>query len=351
MKWPGSRVFRNQGAESLYEQKTYHQIVLLALGMHLSYVVVFALTGFWLASAYNVGSSVFYLGMLWLVRRRRYKAAVLAIHVEVWLFVTLCTVLIGWDAGLAMFLLAVSSLVYVCPFEHRVIPYLLSVAGFLVCFFLKLYMDSRGCCYPPLNGPARFWLFAYNMLLSFGLVIYAAFSSQVSANVTRKALQDENESLSELANYDQLTGLLSRYSFLRKLKTAAPQRVVALGDIDDFKRVNDVFGHNCGDEILSAVAELLRKTLGGGVEICRWGGEEIVFLFPETGPEQAREKLESLRRTVEGHVFRCGEQDLRITMTFGMAWGGPEADAQSLIEAADRRMYRGKEQGKNRVVA
>ena len=335
----------------LYIKRAYRQIIMLALAAHLSYILIFWQLGNAVLAAYNVASVLFYGAMLKAVQKGYFRLTVNCIHVEVCIFVIVCTRNAGWETGISLYLIAMTSLTYFCPYEHKYIPYLFAVTELSLFLALKLYMDLVCPAYQAVPESVRLWLYLYNACACFTIIIYAAFSSKVSASVSRKELQDENRSLSELANYDQLTGLLSRHAFQEKLKALQGGLVVvALSDIDDFKKVNDVWGHICGDRVLRESAELIRRFLGGNVDVCRWGGEEFLFLFRDTDMKTAVEILNRLCKAIGEYPFYCEGTEFHITMTFGVSSGMAGISMDELVAMADRCMYEGKAGGKNRVV-
>lgn len=336
--------------EDRYVKGIYRRIIALALAAHVSYIVIFGVLGLWGLSAYNLGSALFYCAMLLAVQRGCYRTAVTCIHLEVCLFVTVCTLSAGWEIGLGLYLVALTSLTYFCPYEHKSIPYLF--AGLEIGIFLALKLYTRLTCPGFLGVPeaAGHWLYVYSACACFTVILYAAFSSKVSAAVGRQELQKENRSLSALANYDQLTGLLNRHAFLARAEKEQGGVTLALGDIDDFKRVNDTWGHTCGDRVLSETAELIRRRLGSEADICRWGGEEFVILFRALPQETVQKRVQELCDEVAGHTFHYCGAELKVTMTFGISPDAGRLTAEELIAMADRQMYEGKAGGKNRVV-
>lgn len=338
--------------ETAYVKQVYQRIICLAIVAHLSYVFIFAFLSFQWLSVYNIASSFFYLLMLWVIKKGHYRMAVILIHMEVSMFVSVCTVLAGWEIGVFLYLIAISALVYFCPFNHKYIPYLFSVAELLLFILLRFLTVDMTPYYSKLDTITNTFLFSYNAITCFAIILFAAFSSDISAAVSKKRLQDENKSLSRIANYDQLTGLLSRYSLLQKAEQYDKNKIVlAIGDIDDFKKINDSYGHNCGDYVLRHMAELVRTISGPHADICRWGGEEFVFLFHNMKMEEVQNIMKSVCKEVAAFQFLYGQYRLHITMTFGISEGNGEVDITKIIDKADEKMYQGKTNGKNQVVA
>ena len=200
------------------------------------------------------------------------------------------------------------------------------------------------------SASAYKWLYVYNASVSFGIILLAAFLSGVSAKVSRQELVTENQNLRSLINYDQLTGVLSRRSFEQLLQQTRSQSIyLVMGDIDDFKCINDTYGHLAGDYVLQSVARLMRSACEPVGEVCRFGGEEFLILLRLTEAEEAYERIEALRAQIAEHRFSYEGQALSVTMTFGLAACAPIDDAAEAIRRADEALYVGKSLGKNQV--
>jgi diguanylate cyclase (GGDEF)-like protein len=172
-------------------------------------------------------------------------------------------------------------------------------------------------------------------------------NADLHETVQRQAVTDE---LTGLSNVRQLHTTLDR-EVERSRRFSSPLGLVML-DIDDFKQVNDEFGHQQGDEVLSAVAKVLRQHSRDIDEPARYGGEELAVVLPETESEGAAQLAERMREAIEGlRIPRVdGTGDLTVTASFGVASVPVAAqDKGSLIAAADAALYRAKRAGKNRV--
>jgi two-component system, cell cycle response regulator len=162
----------------------------------------------------------------------------------------------------------------------------------------------------------------------------------------------------ELAVIDQLTGLYNRRYMTAQLtalmsrRGAQPMSALLL-DIDHFKKINDGYGHDVGDEVLREFAVRLANNVRAVDLACRFGGEEFVVLMPDTDMADAHHIAERIRRDVAGSPFRArgGKELLRVTISIGVAVAGPDDGADSLLKRADEAVYVAKAEGRNRVIA
>lgn len=156
---------------------------------------------------------------------------------------------------------------------------------------------------------------------------------------------------------DPLTGLKNRRGlhahYERRIATLRiyEKAAIIMCDIDHFKRVNDTYGHNAGDEVLKFVANLLQSSIRIDDGAFRWGGEEFILLLPHSTTPQAVELAERLRKSVEDSVISFEGTDIKITMSFGVGEINPELTTEENVEAVDAKLYYAKEHGRNRVVS
>lgn len=177
---------------------------------------------------------------------------------------------------------------------------------------------------------------------------------------TASALTEEQskKKLLHIATTDSLTQVWNRHHFLQEAgkEMARASRyhrpmVVVMLDIDRFKQINDMYGHQAGDEALAAFAEKCQETLRAVDLFGRLGGEEFAAILVETGAADAAEACERLRRAVAGIEIRRGGETLRFTVSIGYAEFCPGEDMDAVFGRADEALYRAKSGGRNRVVA
>lgn len=167
-----------------------------------------------------------------------------------------------------------------------------------------------------------------------------------------------NEKLRREASSDPLTGMLNRRGLRGELDAIAFKAreqgtsfVLAMGDIDFFKRVNDTYGHDAGDVVLQTVASKMMDMMRDKGIAARAGGEEFILAFRTGSAAQIYEWIDALRRDIENTTMRTGEHEIRVTMTFGIAVVGPYGEIHEAMEEADSKLYYGKNHGRNQVVS
>lgn len=159
-----------------------------------------------------------------------------------------------------------------------------------------------------------------------------------------------------LSAYDPLTNLFNRRAFMKvghqllveNAKHNPPVSFVMI-DIDHFKKINDTYGHQTGDQVLKHIADLLKNNCRHIDIIARWGGEEIVLLLPHTNKKQAIACTEHLRDTIEQSPLYIQGQAIRVTASFGIAVSERGDSFEQLYQYADQALYEAKHQGRNRI--
>lgn len=166
-----------------------------------------------------------------------------------------------------------------------------------------------------------------------------------------------NNKLRDMATTDELTGLANRreaWAQFSSLWSLAERHNTALSclmiDIDEFKNVNDFYGHKAGDIALQETSRLIKQVTRGGDVVCRIGGEEFLILCPHSNAKMAAILAERLRKAVESNVIRSKISELRFTVSIGVAERTPVmANPDHLLTIADKALYAAKNAGRNKV--
>ncbi len=186
----------------------------------------------------------------------------------------------------------------------------------------------------------------------FDIQIFITFTTIIAMSL-------ENMRLYKLATIDGLTGLFLRAFFVVRLEEEIARirrnggtLSVLLADIDNFKEINDIYGHQYGDMVLKGFASILETNIRNGVDIpCRYGGDEFTVLIIGAGRDDSLAVAERIRLQCESHVFSLHEDTRKITISAGLFIMDSEhiESSEQIIDRADSMLYRSKGLGKNRV--
>ncbi|MCL1478183.1 MULTISPECIES: GGDEF domain-containing protein [unclassified Marinobacter] len=196
------------------------------------------------------------------------------------------------------------------------------------------------------------FLFDPLVMIFVGMVVSGSLSQlRRSEFLTRQQLKS-------LASTDQLTGLLNRHAIHMSLEQLVARYArhghsfsLILGDLDKFKRVNDSYGHNVGDGVLIETASRLQDHVRAGDIVCRWGGEELLVVLPDTELDSALAVAEKLRCALGGVPMAVGGHSIEQTISFGVACYSNGEQIDTTIMRADSALYLAKQGGRNRVVS
>jgi two-component system cell cycle response regulator len=179
-----------------------------------------------------------------------------------------------------------------------------------------------------------------------------------------RSLKEANENIMIMSITDPLTKSYNRGYILERLPKEITRAIryeralsLVLCDIDHFKKVNDTYGHQSGDQVLIEFVDSIKQSIRQDLDwIARYGGEEFLIVLPETGPEGALSLAERLRNSISKRKFIFQEKAIRITSSFGIAGfdsatSDENISSESLINTADKYLYQCKLEGRNRVKA
>jgi diguanylate cyclase (GGDEF)-like protein len=192
-------------------------------------------------------------------------------------------------------------------------------------------------------------------ILNQNLYLKRAYQDMINVN---RELEKTNSELEKIAKYDYLSGLLSRMNLFavldieidRAIRTKSPLSGIMM-DIDNFKRINDNYGHQVGDEVIKDIGRKLMGELRKYDHAGRYGGEEFFIVLPNTDIEQALAMGERMRKELEKDPLRFDDYEIQITASLGIAQFREGETRESWINRADRAMYLAKEKGRNKVIS
>jgi len=183
--------------------------------------------------------------------------------------------------------------------------------------------------------------------------IFTRFCSHIALTLEKIRLFEEIRTLSR---HDGLTGVFNHAFIIGELaaeierskRYSSPFSIV-LFDVDDFKLVNDRYGHLAGDQVLKGITRRIKENLRSIDKVGRYGGEEFLVILPETSPDNAMVVADRLRASVANTVIEADNERIHVTVSGGLASYAPGRKEKDVIKEADDNLYRAKEKGKNRI--
>ena len=353
------------GEKTVSELDKYRFISVVLAFIHIALCICFYLYEYPILFIYNIFAVILYLVMGFrFTALREYALMYYCCYAEITFFSSFATLLAGWDWGFMIYLIALTPvsfyLAYSSPqFGHGIKKPFFFVSLSMAVFVITRILSTR---ITPLYTERIFdqhmtLMYSVNAIISFfALLLFSIlFTIEIRQNEIR--LEEQYSLLESVSSKDPLTGLFNRRSMDKYLITALEQSKgdglvfsVILGDIDDFKRVNDTYGHNIGDQVLIQVAKTISENASEGCRVCRWGGEEILIFIPEN-ETVTYEVAEKIRQSIEQIRVPFSADYVSVTMTFGIAEYSPGLPFNKLVSIADNRLYYGKRHGKNQVVS
>jgi diguanylate cyclase (GGDEF)-like protein len=280
------------------------------------------------------------------------------VYFEIFIHTIVATLLLGWELGFPFYNLALIPVsyyvAYTTPtFKRKLFsPTLLMGINMTLTIAACIINTAQGNMYNVNSSHFIVEVHIFNILIAFVFLLLFSLFFVIEISRTQAILVTKNRQLASLANFDPLTKLLNRRSiqpFFSNVLQSKEQFCIVISDIDDFKKVNDTYGHRCGDQVLMHVANLCRESLGTEDVLCRWGGEEFLFILG--GDEERCVMLtEKLRAAIAYTQFSFEKTTIRITMTFGIQQHVENQPIDDTIKLADDKLYEGKGKGKNKVV-
>ena len=271
--------------------------------------------------------------------------------------------MVGYIAGMMTILTGVftigSILAGLLLFERRIMFYS-TLPCLIVLYVTSILTVMHVLPYAPLYLPysmiveeTQSYFLLVNLFATtfIGTILVVLFNSFLDRWMDRERKQRH------LMTIDPLTQILNRRGIATQLEriyttnSNLDQPIsISLIDIDFFKKINDQYGHDCGDQVLVHIAKLLRLNIRENDHLGRYGGEEFIVVFENTNLTTAQSILERCRKAIEQHELAYDGQIIRITASFGLAHATLEnSDQQRLILATDQALYRAKETGRNKI--
>ena len=297
------------------------------------------------------------------IQKGHYRLIILLSCLEVWTFASVIEIMLGRETNYSFLVVATIPAVFYFAlswgiYKHKeLVSLFFSVASMLVYTGLYVYDIIQPKSLLPVKSYVEITFTAYNY--GVGFLVIVGFLMLLHWDMAQKTstLSNKNVELNDEATKDPLTGLFNRRFMNQDLEDKVEKlheegRIFGLiiCDIDNFKKVNDTFGHESGDDVLVNTARVLMSSLRENDVVCRWGGEEFLIAI-DGNKKVTMDVAERIRTMIEDMVVVSHGYSIKITMTFGVCESTPGLSVDKLVEIADQRLYKGKQNGKNQVVS
>ncbi|MCD7725989.1 MAG: GGDEF domain-containing protein [Clostridiales bacterium] len=308
---------------------------------------------------FNIFSVLIYLASTILIRREKFLQVYYITYSEIVIHSFVATICVGWQYGFAQYLIAMIPIgFYMCYTMNTqrrkmmiaIGSALFAVLAFLSCKLLSFYLEP---VYDLQRDTLELAMYIFNSVCTFLFLILFSLIFVFEIRQSNIKLRHQNAILDKLASTDPLTGLYNRRSmnvFLTQALESQSDFSIIMCDIDDFKKINDSYGHDFGDIVLKEIAQIILNQVKDSGYVCRWGGEEILILVASPTMEKVSRIAEDIRRNVANHVFPFESKWIRCTLTLGVASHASHETVEETITKADYNLYVGKRNGKNVVV-
>ncbi len=270
-------------------------------------------------------------------------------------YAIIATLNFGWSSGFYFLVLAVLPLTFLNIPPKKVVALLIGLmfGGAVIAMYISSLVYLPIIQLSPNSSTAVFFTNLLWCVISLAVIGYFF---EKGAAATEASLVLANKRLNNLASTDPVTNLANRRTMLSRI-TQEKIRLERTGevfslimiDIDNFKVVNDEYGHDAGDFVLVSLAAIINFIIRKQDHVARWGGDEFLVFLPETTMNGARVVAEKIRSRILTTPFIYREMDMPVTVTLGVSEGDVDAGIGNCIRKADIALYSGKQAGKNRV--
>ena len=344
----------NKVAQNLKSHpKVYHKLLLLYIVILAVYGSLYAYSG--LLFLFTNCAILFFISMALYIdfNEPKYeKIITLWIQISATYAVVLSIITLGWGYGFELFLLELIAIYPVLPIKNSILKFFIPI--FQLILFIVLYFTFSGqdINYGSQTLKHISFLFCFSMI-ALTFIILQDDKTIYTMDIINT--QKENISYKNIAEIDYLTGLYNRtpmnkiiaQNFKMLSKKQIKSLALILCDIDNFKSINDTYGHIFGDKVLSKVAEILNNKISKFGKVSRWGGEEFLAIIPAQSLKKCIQIIETARVTIHS----ANPDKVPISATFGLLYIEDPIEIKQAINIADNLLYRGKNQGKNQVVS
>lgn len=354
------RIF--SGTEQLTNRQLFSLIIYSVALVHFFLTGLFFYLDIKPLYVFNCISVLTYLFSMRFIKKSQFTVVYYITYTEIILHSLVATLCIGWQFGFAQYIIGIVSVGYYIGYSinafHQnakapTINAVIAAVSFMLCRVLSSFVEPFYTVDRPVM---EMFIYIFNSICTFSFLILFSMLFIFEIKLASAKLRHQNAILDQLANTDPLTGLYNRRSmnvFLEQALKSDSSFAVVMCDIDDFKKINDTYGHDFGDIVLQEIAQITTNNVNESGYVCRWGGEEILMLISNSSKEKTKEIAEGIRSAVDTHRFlsESGKTSVHCTLTLGVAEYEKGKTIEEVITQADYNLYCGKRNGKNMVIA
>lgn len=300
---------------------------------------------------YSIPVACFYFFHYYWIHKKQFTKVTWTTYTMLTLYMFICTICLGYDYGFQLYAMSTIPLIYHIRYMAKKFkqpdpkPNLFSVFIVISCMVSSLYSVYAGPIYQ-IGGAVKLAFLCMNLgAVCFFLVSFS--------QVTSKLIIKTEEKLIKQADFDALTGLANRYYMMSRLdpiladKNAASNQWLAMIDVDNFKKINDTYGHDVGDQVLMILANQMKKICKDCV-ISRWGGEE--FLVSGNNSKVSPRIMQTLLEEIRKREVHSDTENFHFSISVGVSMHIANESLGPWIRRTDRLLYQAKKNGKNQVV-
>lgn len=338
----------NKFLELLSKNKT-QLFLIMCLMVHSFNIFLFYFMGLFPLFIVNIISASFYVIILLCLKKDNYFSIIFT-YFEIITFSLISELFSGGAFYYIFYVVGMISVIFYLLPPNKRLKHILQTSGIIYAIAIFLIHKKSICIFPEYLTIIH----KYQKNIGFINLCITLFTLFYVSNLYFFEMNAAKEQLTYYSNHDLLTGLFNRRFFEHIMQRNKNENLnkytMAIFDIDDFKKVNDTYGHQAGDKVLMNISTIIENTSCKDFFTVRWGGEEFVLYMPQTDEQKAYDFLESLRSKIENSIVEFENQKIKVTVTIGMCTGTNLTDYETIIRQADDKLYYGKRNGKNCVV-
>lgn len=353
------------GTRVIENQLKYKILCTVCAIIHCVFMVTLYIGGIYPLAALNVMTTLLYaVGGYILASNEKYRAMFIISFFEIEINSAISSILLGSGYDFMVYTLSLIPgafyMAHTWPAESKnkygysYIP----IVSTLIIGMMYVVVEFLYSVVPPffvVNTPnVKSVLHYFNIFIAVLLLLTFSMLFAFEVRYILNLVNDENSRLGEIASKDPLTKALNRRSLTDIINREIADNVksnfgLIILDIDDFKKVNDTYGHNVGDQVLIGVASIMQNSIRENDYLCRWGGEEFLLMIHGTEDEYGI-VAERIRESIGKQEFTTDAHKFSVTATLGIAEYQTGLNLRTLVDMADQKLYYGKNHGKNQVV-